>query len=719
MYRQGQWVEIQVPDWLADDRQLVSRLLAGEIKAVSPKKDTDGVTKAILVSAHAVVRASQFCFRCGKEIENPVSQLVGYGPTCAQKLGIARPEELTPGQLEAVRALVEQQTQTELWIPTRAKGVAITITQEASAEQVAAATPPADVVLSVEDDLLVMKPHRFLDTIPSGWHYRKSEKRYTAEATPGNAYRTVQQLERLAPDFSILTDPAFTALVEQRRDELAALEQVQSLKSAKDLPAIPVTNTTPWHHQKQMFHFLSPLSGGFALAGVGCGKSKVAVDVMQNDPTAKLNFIVTPKYVAEDWLKQFRLHAAVDFRVVNLIGGKETIKQKAARAARELAAAVKDDARIVLLMNYELVWQAPFGPAYKGDVEVDKGLMLSVQWDYGIADEIHKIKSVDGVASRFFARMRSRIRHRYGLTATLAPKTPLDVYGALRFVDVDALRDAGFWSYSDFRYRFAVTDDFGKVTEYRHLDELKALLDKLSYQILSSEVLDLPPFRHVVRQARLSAEETRAYRDMNDLFTAQIRAEEITAANGGVKLLRLQQITSGHSMNDEQEVVHIGTSKQDLLEDVLGEVADREPVVVFCRFHPDLDGVHQVAKKLGRTSSELSGRKNQLSDWRAGKTDLIAVQIQSANAGIDLTRAHYACFFSVGWTSPGDFEQAMGRLHRPGQKNDVTYLHLLMQDESGGETIDHEVYAARERKEDPLAAVVKKRRNSVLVHPAP
>ena len=75
--------------------------------------------------------------------------------------------------------------------------------------------------------------------------------------------------------------------------------------------------------------------------------------------------------------------------------------------------------------------------------------------------------------------------------------------------------------------------------------------------------------------------------------------------------------------------------------------------------------MHEAAKRTGRTSSELSGRVNTLPEWQEGKTDVIAVQIQAGGVGIDLTRASYCVYYSVGF-SLGDYEQSLARVHRPG-----------------------------------------------------
>jgi hypothetical protein len=77
-------------------------------------------------------------------------------------------------------------------------------------------------------------------------------------------------------------------------------------------------------------------------------------------------------------------------------------------------------------------------------------------------------------------------------------------------------------------------------------------------------------------------------------------------------LLRLQQVTGGNIRTDEGADVQIDSAKINLLRDVLEDIAPDEPVVVFCRFHKDLDAVGRMATETGRGSLELSGRTDDL-----------------------------------------------------------------------------------------------------------
>jgi len=195
---------------------------------------------------------------------------------------------------------------------------------------------------------------------------------------------------------------------------------------------------------------------------------------------------------------------------------------------------------------------------------------------------------------------------------------------------------------------------------------------------------------------------------LNDFLVWLNENDSITAVNSLAKLLRLQQITSGFLPNPEiqGEYVEITTAKRQALSNVLEDLDMLEPVVIFCRFRKDLDTVHEVAKELGRKSCELSGRVNSLALWQQSNTiPILAVQIQAGGVGIDLTRARYCIYYSLGF-SLGDYEQSLARVHRPGQTRPVQYVHLITQN-----TVDETVYQALDEKKQVVEEILRKIRN--------
>ena len=75
-------------------------------------------------------------------------------------------------------------------------------------------------------------------------------------------------------------------------------------------------------------------------------------------------------------------------------------------------------------------------------------------------------------------------------------------------------------------------------------------------------------------------------------------------------------------------------------------------------------------------------------------------QIQTAGLGITLTAADTAIYYSLSY-SFADYDQSRSRIHRIGQKNSCTYIHLVA---SG--SVDEQILKALAEKRNIAATVV-------------
>lgn len=217
---------------------------------------------------------------------------------------------------------------------------------------------------------------------------------------------------------------------------------------------------------------------------------------------------------------------------------------------------------------------------------------------------------------------------------------------------------------------------------------------------IAKDVLDLPPQTHVTYRCTLSTEAQRVYRDLEEDFIAQVQNGIVTAANAMVKLLRLQQVAGGWVKTDDGQHHRVDSAKQDLLQDTLEDIGPQEAVVVFCRFHADLDAVHAAAEALGCQSLELSGRRDELKRWQDGEAQVLAVQIGAGGVGVDLTRARYSIYYSLSF-SLGEYDQALSRVHRPGQTRPVEHIHLVVRN-----TVDDKIMRALEKRAEVIQAIL-------------
>ncbi len=454
---------------------------------------------------------------------------------------------------------------------------------------------------------------------------------------------------------------------------------------------IPGARTTPWRHQEDAVRFVSALyasgkRGAMICADMGTGKTAMAIytALVHGFQT---NVVFCPLRVVQVWRPQIELHSAVPFLVASLDDSFSSVSAKRAEAERVMKLAAARGVPVVLVINYESAWRSPFAE-----------WILHQRVDFMIADEIHRAKAPGGKASRFLARLGKVARHRLGMTGTPMPHGPEDLYGELRAVAPSIFG----WSNAAFRQRYMVMGGFQnhQIVGYRNLEELNRKFYSVAFRV-TKDVLDLPPEMHVTYTCELGPEAWRAYQSLKCDLIARVESGEITAANALVKLLRLQQITGGFIRTDDGKYVQIDSAKMNLLRDVLEDIDPAEPIVIFCRFHKDLDAINRVADETGRRALELSGRVDDLKRWQAGAAPVLAVQIESGGVGVDLTRARYAIYYSLGF-SLGSYEQSLARIHRPGQTRPVEYIHLLAKN-----TVDEKVMAALAAKADVVTEVLQ------------
>ncbi len=417
------------------------------------------------------------------------------------------------------------------------------------------------------------------------------------------------------------------------------------------------------------------------------GKSLCAVAVA-GETQAKRTLIICPKSVVNVWPKQFRIHSNLEWNVVPLAKG--SIAKRARQLEQQLDISQTKGEPLVAVLNYDSCWREPL-----------KTALLKSQWDLLILDESQRIKGSrgKGSASRFIGIELYDIPRKIALSGYPMPHSPMDLFGQFRALDVGIFGSY----YGKFESRYAVKGGYGgyQVISYQNMDEFTDRFNMLAYQVKKEEALELPPEVDEMIPVELDAACMKIYKKLEKDFYVDLEEGEMTAANAMVVLLRLQQITSGFGRTESGEDVFVSSCKIDALHDILDDCA--KPVVVFCRFKNDLREVRKLADRTGLRMGEVSGSRNDLTDEATmpENIDLLCVQIQSGGVGIDLSRSSLAVYFSLGY-SLGDYLQSRSRLHRPGQKNKVTFIHLLAKD-----TVDEKVYNALMARKEVIDFIMK------------
>jgi len=333
-----------------------------------------------------------------------------------------------------------------------------------------------------------------------------------------------------------------------------------------------------------------------------------------------------------------------------------------------------------------------------------------------IGDESHRFKRHSTRRAKAMYRLAKHCGKRIIMTGTpITNRGVLDLFAQFKVVN---------WSifgtvFEAFKIEYTAKSGykgFRRVLRRAKKRKLQRKISPYTVVVKKDDCFDLPPRKHVHIPIRLGEQASRVYREMADECVAEISGAEISAPNILTRIMRLQQITGGWIKDPETEQYHrVGTEKVAVYADLINTMSEneRQKVVVYCRFLNEINDVSEVTKRAGYEVLTVQGsnRKDRERTYKAFAANkhptVLVCQIATGALGRnELVVAREAIFYSCDF-SFDNFDQALDRLHRPGQKHKVTYYHLLAIVNTGRQTVDHTVLASL-REHRSLAKMVLK-----------
>ena len=429
---------------------------------------------------------------------------------------------------------------------------------------------------------------------------------------------------------------------------------------------------------------------------MGCGKTLTAIAVTGAGyklGKIKRVLIVAPTSVCAVWPKEFADYADFRYTVKTLLG----TKPQRLKALADLEAFPFQSLKVAVI-NYESTWR---------DGIFEK--LLEYDADLIIADESQRIKNHSAAQSKALHKLGDKARYKLALSGTPVQNNAVDLYSQYRFLD-PAVFGSNFFA---FRNRYCVMGGYGQhqIVGYQHMEQLIQKEHSIAYRVTKAECLDLPPQTFENRYVKFSPAERKLYDQLRKSSFAELAGgDSITATTVLTKMLRLMQLTGGFTQTDDgTRPQQIGTAKLDALEDILDDYVQEagQKLVVFARFRPEIAAIENLLRKKGIKYGSIYGdvpqaeRGGIVDDFQQNpETKVFVAQIQTAGLGITLHAASAAVFYSMDYNY-ANYAQALARIHRIGQSNPVTYIHLLVED-----SIDDKVLAALEKKEDIAKTIV-------------
>ena len=423
------------------------------------------------------------------------------------------------------------------------------------------------------------------------------------------------------------------------------------------------------------------------LAEMGTGKTLISIGIagylyLQKEINKLL--IVAPLSITKVWEEEFAKFADFEYQAKVLEGSSK-------KKNEELKNLFGNKLQVAII-NYESCWR------------MEKEI---ADWkpDMIICDESSKIKNPQAKQSKALHRLGKISKHNIILTGTPVTNTPLDFFSQYKFLDENIFGG----SYYSFRARYAVMGGYGnhQVIGYKNLQELTEKAHKIAFRITKKEALDLPEQVDTTRYVELEPTSRTIYNQVERESYAELEQGEIITRNVLTKLLRLSQITGGYITNEYTNMAEqISSAKINALEEIVDECIDaNKKLVVFARFIPEIDAITKMLNKrkikYALIRGDVKDRAGEVDKFQNDKeTKIFIGQLQTTGMGLTLTASDTAVFYSLSYNF-ADYEQAKARIHRIGQKNTCTYIHLIAKN-----TIDEKVMEALSKKKNIADLVV-------------
>ncbi|MCA0444394.1 DEAD/DEAH box helicase [Corynebacterium amycolatum] len=439
---------------------------------------------------------------------------------------------------------------------------------------------------------------------------------------------------------------------------------------------------TPHPYQAFTTNYIETHPQAAIILGMGMGKTIITLTAINNliydHFTVHKALIIAPLRVARDtWPQEINKWGHLtNLRTAVMVGDKHAREQ-----------ALNTDADIYITNRENIPWL------------VDH---VGHDWpfDMVVIDELSSFKSHQAKRFKALRKMRPHINRIIGLTGTPAPNSLMDLWAQFALIDGGDRLGKFITRY---RNQYFLPDKRNGAQIYTYKprpgaeQEIYDAISDITVSMRTTDYLDLPAVTYTNHPVTLTAPERAAYDRLKKDMVIRLGDDTIDAANAAALSGKLQQLASGAIyIDDEHNTTTVHARKLDALEDLI-EQANGATVLVAYWFK------HEASRIFDRfPQARALATSQDFADWNHGKIPVGLIHPASAGHGLNLqTGGHILVWMTTPW-SLELYEQTNARLHRQGQTEPVSIIHLVATD-----TIDARVGAALSEKSVTQDALVE------------
>ena len=437
----------------------------------------------------------------------------------------------------------------------------------------------------------------------------------------------------------------------------------------------------PHDYQRYTIQFIIDHSESAIFLGMGMGKTISTLtainDLIRNRFETQKVLVIAPIRVARDtWPAEIHKWDHLAGLTVSPIIG--TAKQREAAANRR--------ADIYTIGRENIPWLVK----HHGN-----------RWPYDmvIIDELSSFKNPQAKRFKALKKVRPKIHRIVGLTGTPAPNSLLDIWAPFRLIDNGQRLGKYITHYRD-QY-FTPGRRNGTVVYNWNLrpGADQAIYDNIAditVSMRTTDYLQLPESTHQHITVQLPTKARKHIDTLKRDLVLDLDDDTIDAANAATLSLKLQQLAGGAIYNETgDDYITIHDEKIQALTELVDQ-AQGNPMLVCFWFKHERDRILDAIP-----GARVLDTAKDFHDWNNGDIPVALIHPASAGHGLNLQAGgHIMVWYTTPW-SLELYEQANARLHRQGQTDPVSIIHIDTAD-----SIDQTVHQALTRKDTTQQALI-------------
>jgi SNF2 family DNA or RNA helicase len=459
--------------------------------------------------------------------------------------------------------------------------------------------------------------------------------------------------------------------------DLATAQTLRTL-NLKNVPS-PIVRDYAWagvfppmQHQKDTASFFTLNKRAFCFNEQGTGKTAAAIwaaDYLMEKKLIRRVLVICPLSIIQaSWqadLFKFAIHRHVGI----------------AHGSREKRKAVVNSPAEFVIVNYD------------GVETIAEDVIADGKFDLIIVDEANAYKNVQTKRWKTLKTLITDNTWLWLMTGTPAAQSPTDAYGLAKLTVPQAV--PRFFG----AFRDMVMVNISRFKWIPKPDAQKTIFNALQPAIryTKEQCIDLPELTHTSRIAPLTAQQEKYYKILKKEMLMTAAGEDVSSVNAATNLTKLLQISGGAVYTDNGNTIEFDVSNRlSVVQEVIEEASHK--VLVFVPFTHTIELLREYLTKQGITTDTINGavpvgkRTEIIKRFQEQpEPKVLLIQPQAAAHGITLTAANVIIWYAP-VTSIETYLQANARIHRQGQKNPMTIVHIT------GSPVETKLYSMLQNK---------------------